>query len=172
MYVKHHANLYKLFFERMVKEFAAAHNTTQIKKLMIVLGRDFAQSKNSNYKKGGLIGLAAMAIALGKVSRNYHRSFINVVRSVVSNIHLNFQDTVEYIEDLMTPILINFSDSDLRVRYFACEALYNVIKVARGAVLPHFGILFQSLSKLASDPDQSVMNASELLDRLLKVIFS
>ena len=72
----------------------------------------------------------------------------------------------------MTPILINFSDSDLRVRYFACEALYNVIKVARGAVLPHFSILFQSLSKLAADPDQSVMNASELLDRLLKVFLS
>ena len=53
---------------RMVREFAAVHNTTQIKKLLTVLGRDFAQSKNPNFKKGGLIGLAAMAIALGKVS--------------------------------------------------------------------------------------------------------
>ncbi len=52
----------------MVKEFASVHNTTQIKKLLTVLGRDFALSKNANYKKGGLIGLAAMAVALGKVS--------------------------------------------------------------------------------------------------------
>jgi len=33
-----------------------------------VLGTDFALSQNSNMRKGGLIGLAAMAIALGKVS--------------------------------------------------------------------------------------------------------
>lgn len=51
----------------MVKEFAGVHNTTQIKKLLTVLGRDFTLSKNPNYKKGGLIGLAAVAVALGKV---------------------------------------------------------------------------------------------------------
>ncbi|XKL59384.1 hypothetical protein PGB90_000400 [Kerria lacca] len=131
--------------EKMVKEFASVHNTTQIKKLLTVLGRDFALSKNSNYKKGGLIGLAAIAVALGK-------------------------ETGDYIEDLITPILVNFSDSDLRVRYYACESLYNVIKVARGSILPHFGNVFQALSKLAADPDQNVKNASELLDRLLKDI--
>lgn len=60
---------------RMVREFAAVHNTTQIRKLLTVLGRDFAQSKNANYKKGGLIGLAAMAIALGKVSIQIVPSF-------------------------------------------------------------------------------------------------
>lgn len=52
----------------MVKEFAAVHNTAQIRKLLTVLGRDFALSKNPNYKKGGLIGLAAIAVALGKVT--------------------------------------------------------------------------------------------------------
>lgn len=51
----------------MVKEFAAVHNTAQIKKLLKVVGQDFAMSKNQNYKKGGLIGLAAIAVALGKV---------------------------------------------------------------------------------------------------------
>lgn len=80
-----------------------------------------------------------------------------------------FKDSSEYVEDLVNPILVNFSDSDLRVRYYACESLYNVIKVARSAILPHFGSVFQALSKLAADPDQNVKNASELLDRLLKV---
>lgn len=70
----------------------------------------------------------------------------------------------------MGPILANFSDSDLRVRYYACESLYNVIKVARSSILPHFGQVFEALSKLAADPDQNVKNASELLDRLLKVV--
>lgn len=56
----------------MVKEFAAVRNTAQIVKLLNVLGRDFALSKNPNYKKGGLIGLAAIAVALGKVPAETH----------------------------------------------------------------------------------------------------
>jgi len=61
------------------------------------------------------------------------------------------------------------NDSDLKVRYYASESLYNVSKVARSAVLKHFPDIFKSLSKLATDPDQNVKNASELLDRLMKV---
>ena len=53
----------------MVKEFAAVNNTTQIKRLLKVLGQDFATSPNAHVRKGGLIGLAAIAIALGKVMR-------------------------------------------------------------------------------------------------------
>lgn len=56
----------------MVKEFAAVNNTGQIKKLLKVLGQDFSLSQNPHSRKGGLIGLAAIAIALGKVrSRTY-----------------------------------------------------------------------------------------------------
>jgi len=51
----------------MVKEFAAVNNSMQIRRLLKVLGQDFAMSKNPNSKKGGLIGLAAMAVGLGKV---------------------------------------------------------------------------------------------------------
>lgn len=53
----------------MVKEFAAVNNSMQIRRLLKVLGQDFAMSKNPNSKKGGLIGLAAMAVGLGKVYR-------------------------------------------------------------------------------------------------------
>lgn len=67
------------------------------------------------------------------------------------------------------PILGCFSDQDLRVRYYACESLYNVVKVARGAVLPHFSPIFNALSKIATDTEQTVKNGSELLDRLMKV---
>lgn len=70
---------------------------------------------------------------------------------------------------MISPILANFSDQDLRVRYYACESMYNVVKVARGAVLPHFTEIFSALSRLAADPDQNVKNGSELLDRLMKV---
>ncbi|CAL7935227.1 unnamed protein product [Xylocopa violacea] len=134
-----------LEIEKMVKEFAAHNNTVQIKRLLKVLGQDLATSQNPHSRKGGLIGLAAIAVGLGK-------------------------DTGQYIEDLIHPILACFSDSDLRVRYYACESLYNVVKVARGAVLPQFTDIFAALSKLACDSEQSVKNATELLDRLMKDI--
>ncbi|XP_053970535.1 protein VAC14 homolog [Hylaeus volcanicus] len=134
-----------LEIEKMVKEFAAHNNTVQIKRLLKVLGQDLATSQNPHTRKGGLIGLAAIAVGLGK-------------------------DTGQYIEDLIHPILACFSDSDLHVRYYACESLYNVVKVARGAVLPQFTDIFAALSKLACDSEQSVKNATELLDRLMKDI--
>lgn len=134
-----------LEIEKMVKEFAAANNTNQIKRLLKVLGQDFSLSQNPHARKGGLIGLAAIAIALGK-------------------------DTGVYADELIKPILGCLSDQDLRVRYYACESLYNVVKVSRGAVLPHFSAIFNALSRVATDPDQNIKNASELLDRLLKDI--
>lgn len=56
-----------LCFCRMVKDFMATNNSAQVKKLLRVLGQDFTLSQNPNSRKGGLIGLAATAIALGKV---------------------------------------------------------------------------------------------------------
>lgn len=134
-----------LEIERMVREYNAASNTSQIKKLLKVLGQDFALSSNPHSRKGGLIGLAATAIALGK-------------------------DTNNYISELTHPVLACFSDADSRVRYYACEALFNVVKVARGSTLPFFNDIFDGLSRLAADPDQNVKNGSELLDRLMKDI--
>ena len=54
----------------MVKEFMTVNNTAQIRRLLKVLGHDFAMSQNPNSRKGGLIGLAAISIALGRVSIN------------------------------------------------------------------------------------------------------
>lgn len=52
---------------RMVNEFNKAKNTNQIRKLLNLLGNDFSISRDSNKRKGGLIGLAAVSIGLGKV---------------------------------------------------------------------------------------------------------
>lgn len=71
---------------------------------------------------------------------------------------------------MVTPILNCLSDQDLRVRYFACESLYNVVKVARASIIPFFPDLFAALSRLVADSDQMVKDGSELLDRLLKDI--
>lgn len=52
---------------RMVKDFVARNKSQELRQLIKVLGQDFAASQNPNTRKGGLIGLAATAIALGKV---------------------------------------------------------------------------------------------------------
>lgn len=64
-------NIHFIIFSRMVKEFAAVDNTMQIKKLLKVLGEDFATSQNPHVRKGGLLGLAATSIALGKVKYKF-----------------------------------------------------------------------------------------------------
>ncbi|EMP29718.1 Protein VAC14 like protein [Chelonia mydas] len=51
------------------------------------------------------------------------------------------------LKELIEPVLTCFNDADSRLRYYACEALYNIVKVARGSVLPHFNVLFDGLSK-------------------------
>lgn len=79
------------------------------------------------------------------------------------------QDSDKYVSELVTPIMNCLSDPDLRVRYFACESLYNVVKVARSAIIPFFPEMFAALSRLVTDSDQMVKDGSELLDRLLKV---
>ncbi|XP_014085882.1 protein VAC14 homolog isoform X1 [Bactrocera oleae] len=131
--------------EKMVTEFNAKSNTLQIRKLIDVLSNQFAISRDPNRRKGGLIGLAATSLGLGK-------------------------DSERYVGELVTPILNCLSDPDVRVRYFACESLYNVVKVARAAIIPFFPDLFSALSRLVTDSDQMVKDGSELLDRLLKDI--
>jgi vacuole morphology and inheritance protein 14 len=80
---------------------------------------------------------------------------------------------------LVEPVLSCFFDQDSKVRYFACEALYNVAKVTRAPILAHFNEIFDALCKvhsirpirvsdvvqLAADPDPAVKNGSTLLDR-------
>lgn len=134
-----------LEIEKLVREFVAQNNALQIKHVIQTLSQEFALSQHPHSRKGGLIGLAACSIALGK-------------------------DSELYLKELVEPVLTCLGDSDSRLRYYACEALYNIVKVARGAVLPHFNVLFDGLSKLAADPDPNVKSGSELLDRLLKDI--
>ncbi|XP_074142037.1 protein VAC14 homolog isoform X2 [Sminthopsis crassicaudata] len=134
-----------LEIEKLVREFVAQNNAVQVKHVIQILSQEFALSQHPHSRKGGLIGLAACSIALGK-------------------------DSGLYLKELIEPVLTCFNDADSRLRYYACEALYNIVKVARGSVLPHFDVLFDGLSKLAADPDPNVKSGSELLDRLLKDI--
>ena len=54
------------------------------------------------------------------------------------------------LPELVQPVLTCFEDPDARVRYYACESLYNISKVARGAVLVFFNDIFNGLCKVSS----------------------
>ena len=52
----------------MTRDFANANNSGQIKRLIQVLAKEMALTQYSNMRKGGVIGLASVAVALGKVN--------------------------------------------------------------------------------------------------------
>eukprot|EP01135_Chromosphaera_perkinsii_P002419 Nk52_evm25s223 gene=Nk52_evmTU25s223 len=132
--------------EKLIKDSLAVGDKLKIRKVIDVLTDEFAYCGNSNSRKGGLIGLAATAIALGQ------------------------ENVASYLNILVPAALACFVDQDSRVRYYACESLYNISKVARGYILTYFNEVFDGLSRLAADTDPNVRNGAELLDRLVKDI--
>jgi hypothetical protein len=65
-----------------------------------------------------------------------------------------FQDLARYLDDIVPPVLACFTDQDARVRYYACESMYNIAKVAKGEVLPYFNDIFDALCKVCTLSDQ------------------
>ena len=53
---------------RTVKEMVVANDSSLIKQVIFALEHDFTLSSNPNSRKGGMVGLAATSIALGRVS--------------------------------------------------------------------------------------------------------
>jgi vacuole morphology and inheritance protein 14 len=58
------------------------------------------------------------------------------------------QETWRYLNKLVPPVLKCFGDQDSRVRYYACEAMYNISKVARGRTLTFFNEIFEGLCRV------------------------
>ncbi|MCJ1422135.1 hypothetical protein MMC29_000014 [Sticta canariensis] len=74
----------------------------------------------------------------------------------------------EYLGRVVPPVLHSLVDQDARVRYYACEALYNIAKVARDDFMPHFSDTFDALFRLCADHDSAVHQATTFLDNLMK----
>ncbi|KAI7874999.1 ARM repeat-containing protein [Lichtheimia hyalospora FSU 10163] len=134
-----------LIIEKLVRE--NEDNPARISEIIETLVNRFIESSNSNAKNGGLIGLAATAIALGP-------------------------GVAPYLDSIIPPILECFTSQDSRVRYYSCECMYNIAKVAKGEVLRFFNKIFDALCKLAADPADSVKSGADLLDRLIRDIVS
>jgi len=136
-----------LEIEQFVKSLGAPSAATQerVNTVISTLVSDFLLSYQPNMRKGGLIGLSAVTIAL-------------------------LDSAGSYLTRLLPPVLRCFLDQEPRVRYYACEALYNIAKVVRGQLLLFFNEVFDGLCKLCADSDADVRAAAALLDRLVKDI--
>ncbi|KAM5506767.1 hypothetical protein McanMca71_002364 [Microsporum canis] len=136
-----------LELEKTIRESIARGDHTKIKGIIDQLCHEYAYAVHQPHaRNGGLIGLAAAAIALGS------------------------DEVAPFLKEIVPPVLACFTGQDARVRYYACESMYNIAKVAKGEILLYFNDIFDALCKLASDSELSVKNGAELLDRLIKDI--
>lgn len=109
-----------------MRESHNQHDNARIITIIDQLVELFATPVNALHaRNGGLIGLAATAIALGV-------------------------EISPFMERFIDPLLRCFSDPESRIRYFACESMYNIAKVSKGEILVYFNPIFDSLSKVCS----------------------
>lgn len=134
-----------LELEQVVKQLVASEDVRKIQALVRFLVEKYASSPHCNYRKGGLIGLAAAVVGLSVY-------------------------TDDFLPEIVPAVLKCFDDQESGVRYYACEALYNIAKIAREGFIVFFNEVFDALCMLSADTDSKVQNAALLLDRLMKDI--
>jgi vacuole morphology and inheritance protein 14 len=112
-----------LEIERMVKDMNTKNEFDKIDRLTSYVIETFCSSSNGNHRKGGLIALAGIAIGLGA-------------------------DVHKLVDRLAPPVLKMFIDQDSRVRYYACEAMYNISKVLSQSIVLLLLLLLQQQQPL------------------------
>jgi len=136
--------------EQVMKELAASGARDKVESLLGKLINDYARSGQANKRKGGLLCLAAATVAL---------------RHFYDRLKFNF------LGQVLDPVCLSLSDQDGRVRYYACEALYNIVKAMQEEIISNqdfFLNVFRALFSLYGDMDGNVQNAAQHLDRVLK----
>lgn len=145
IYEKRKATAFQI--EGFTKSALARNDSAAIYKIIAEL-TELANGGSTSAKMGSITALGSVSVALGSFAIAY------------------------FLDDIVRPIFATFKDTDARVRYYACESLYNIAKIARGEVLLYFNEIFDILCILVTDTESSVKNAADILDRLIKDIVS
>ncbi|KAI8320641.1 ARM repeat-containing protein, partial [Martensiomyces pterosporus] len=135
-----------LKIEKLVRDALDADDDQRINEIVAELTTDFATSERESSRIGGLVALAATAVALT---------------------HVNIRP---FLPLMIPPMVSAMSDGESKVRYFACESLYNVAKVGQGHILRWFNDIFDGLARVTADSVRSVKDGADYLDRLVKDI--
>lgn len=145
IYEKRKATAFQI--ETLTKHALADNDSQTIYKIIGEL-TELTVSGTNTGKMGAITALGSVSVALGSFAIAY------------------------FLEEIVKPIFVTFRDTDARVRYYACESLYNISKIARGEILLYFNEVFDVLCILVTDTESSVKNAADILDRLVKDIVS
>lgn len=145
IYEKRKATAFQI--EGVTKSALARNDSATIYKIIAEL-TELANGGLTSAKMGAITALGSVSVALGTLAIAY------------------------FLEDIVKPIFATFRDTDARVRYYACESLYNIAKIARGEILLYFNEVFDILCILVTDTESLVKNAADILDRLIKDIVS
>jgi hypothetical protein len=137
----------------------------RVRAILLLLSDDYVRSTSEDARKGGVVALAACAIGLKKAPEaliNHH---------VSSRIHSYNAAVVLECRDLILASVVHAcQDHSQRVRYYATESLFNVVKILPTLAVQHFFILFEILRSLYADADVDVRSGAELLDKKLKEV--
>ncbi|KAL6947048.1 hypothetical protein ACO0QE_001906 [Hanseniaspora vineae] len=137
-----------LVLEKQIKNLANANDFQRINAIVDELCDEYfpLSVEKAVARNARLMGLATTMIALGP------------------------KNIPSYLSTIIPPILICFEDQNEQVRFYACESLYNIAKIAKGEILVYFNEIFDVLCKITSDPVSNVKNAASVLDKLIKDI--
>eukprot|EP01083_Nonionella_stella_P046431 124359_1 len=124
--------------------------TDQIQKVINFLMTNYIDSEQANYRKGGLLGLAGVIMAL-TTKRN----------------QLTYEG-ITFLNQVIPIIQKCLEDKDASVRYYANETLYNVIKVARYHIIQFFDLIFNQIQISCDDEDEFVRESNKSVNRLLQ----
>jgi vacuole morphology and inheritance protein 14 len=98
-------------------------------------------------KRAGLYGISVVTVALYQKKSN------------------------DYLRQLLDPVLRCFQDKDMKVQQAACDALFNIIKIVKEAILRDkatFLKIFDSVINLIYDYHQEITQWAKKVDDLLK----
>ena len=136
--------------EKTIRGLVQVNDLDRVRAILLLLSDNFVRSSSQDARKGGAVALAACAIGLKKADDS---------------------QAVDECRDLILAGVVHAcQDHSVRVRYYAAESLFNVIKNIPSLAVQHFFILFEILRSLYADVDLNVREGSALVDSQLKTV--
>lgn len=133
---------------RTVQGLVKAGEFPRVRAILLLLGDDYVRSTGQDARKGGVVALAACALGLQEAPEG---------------------KAVSECRDLILASVVHAcQDHSARVRYYAAESLFNVIKNIPSVAIEHFFILFEILRSLYDDADVNVREGALRVDKELK----
>lgn len=138
--------------EKVVRSLLHQGEVERVRAILLLLSDDYVRSTSEDARKGGVVALAACAVGMKKAVEKEN-------------------PILQECRDLILASVVHAcQDHNQRVRYYATESLFNVVKIMPVLAIQHFFILFEILRSLYADVDVDVRSGAELLDKKLKEV--